>query len=335
MSNAPFSKLFVGDAGFCLRQFPDHSVDMVLTSPPYANGLRNYGVKGQLGQEASVGEWVDNVVTALEPLQRVLTEQGTLWLNVDDSYSRTPGQGAPRKGLLLGPERLAIALSEHGWIVRNKLVWKKSNGLPTAVTDRLRHQWEAVYVLARSPRYFFDLDAVRVPHESRPPKRKDTHAPRNRPDAWQGRYGDRGDGLKRNRALGKVGHDLGKNPGDVWTIPVSNGHGGHHATFPLGLAERSIQAGCPELVCLSCQTPWRRKVVHRLGTVAVRSGLGQMCHCDDTATRPGIVLDPFMGSGTTAVAAEKLGRDWRGIELNPHFARMAEYRIIAARNGEG
>ncbi|MDQ1204649.1 hypothetical protein QE377_001008 [Microbacterium sp. SORGH_AS 862] len=214
-------RLLIGDAATTLATLPAASVDMVLTSPPYANGLRDYGVAGQLGNEATVQEWVDDVLAALTPLERVLKPDGTLWLNVGDSYSRTPGEGAPRKSLLLGPERLALAMIERGWLLRNKVVWAKPNGLPTAVTDRLRNKWEVVYVFARTPKYFFDLDAVRVPHLTRPPRRRESLPARTRPDTWQGRKGDRGDGLQRLRARGRVGHDLGSNPGDVWLIPVS------------------------------------------------------------------------------------------------------------------
>nr|WP_307327269.1 site-specific DNA-methyltransferase [Microbacterium sp. SORGH_AS_1204] len=215
----------------------------------------------QLGNEANVQGWVDNMLRVVEPLKDVLKPSGTLWLNVGDSYSRTPGNGAPKKSLLLGPERLAIAMVESGWVLRNKVVWAKPNGLPTAVSDRLRNQWEVVYVFTKSPQYFFDLDAVRRPHLTRPPKRRDALPGRTGPDTWQGKHGDRGDGLKRNRALGTVGHDLGANPGDVWTIAVSAWKGDHHATFPVTLAEQCVRAGCPEGICARCGTPWRRGLV--------------------------------------------------------------------------
>ncbi|MEV7767872.1 site-specific DNA-methyltransferase [Microbacterium sp. NPDC086615] len=325
-------RLLVGDAASTLETLPPESVDMVLTSPPYANALRDYGMDDQLGHEGSVQGWVDNMLRVIEPLKAVLKLSGTLWLNVGDSYSRTPGNGAPKKSLLLGPERLAIAMVESGWVLRNKVVWAKPNGLPTAVSDRLRNQWEVVYVFTKSPRYFFDLDAVRAPHLTRPPRRRE-HAPtRTGPDPWQGKHGDRGDGLKRNRALGKVGHDLGKNPGDVWTIPVSAWKGDHHATFPVALAEQCVRAGCPEGICGHCGTPWRRGLVRKLGGAAVRGALRQTCDCPDALPQQGVVLDPFMGSGTTAIAAENLGRDWQGIELNPDYAKLALARIDGARS---
>lgn len=326
------ARLTIGDAATTLSALPPNSVDMVLTSPPYANGLRDYGVNGQLGTEGTVQGWVNNMLQVIAPLRRVLKPTGTLWLNVGDSYSRTPGNGTPKKSLLLGPERLAIAMVESGWILRNKVVWQKPNGLPTAVRDRLRNQWEVVYVFAKSPTYYFDLDAVRRPHLTRPPKRRDHFPRRTSPDAWQGKHGDRGDGLKRNRALGRVGHDLGANPGDVWTIPVSSWKGDHHATFPVSLAEQCVRAGCPEGICRHCGTPWKRGLVRKLGAAAVRGALQQACLCPDALPQQGVVLDPFMGSGTTAIAAENLGRDWQGIELNPDYAKLAVERIEEARH---
>lgn len=321
----------IGDAAEQLQRFPDHFADMVVTSPPYANGLRDYGVAGQLGREATVDQWVDNVANALTPLERVLKPTGTLWLNVGDAYSRAQHQGAPAKSLFLGPERLALRLLEDGWCLRNKIIWAKPNGMPTNVHDRLRNGWEAVYLFTRSPHYFFDLDAVRIPHTTRPRKRTDPTHPRGRRDEWQGKHGDRGDGLKRNRALGRVGHDLGKNPGDVWSIPVSSWRGDHHATFPVTLAAQCIRAGAPEKICTVCDTPWRRSI-RRLGAVAYRGALAQQCSCVNAPTHAGIVLDPFMGSGTTAIAAEQLRRDWAGIDLNPEYAAMAMQRISQARS---
>jgi DNA modification methylase len=129
---------------------------------------------------------------------------------------------------------------------------------------------------------------------------------------------------------GLSGHPLGKNPGDVWTLPTAAYRGPHHAVFPLALAERPIQAGCPERRCRRCRRPWRRETIRTLGQLAVRGALQPSCDCR-AAWEPGLVLDPFMGSGTTAIAAERQGRRWLGIELNPEFARLAEERIAQAR----
>jgi DNA modification methylase len=129
------------------------------------------------------------------------------------------------------------------------------------------------------------------------------------------------------RAQGRVGHPRGKNPGDVWTLPTSGYRGAHRATMPVELARRAIAAACPELRCTACRRPWQRERVREVGHAALRP----TCRCE-ADIEPGIVLDPFMGSGTTAVAAEQLGRDWLGIELNPGYAAEAMERIEVERD---
>ncbi|MCU1479807.1 MAG: methylase [Subtercola sp.] len=318
----------IGDAAETLKTMRSSSVDMVLTSPPYFR-LRDYGTDGQLGLEATVEEWVDGLVAVVDELSRVLTSRGTLWLNVGDTYSTRSDQGAQKKSLLMAPERLALALLKRGWILRNKIVWAKPNGMPTSATDRLATKWEAVYVFSRSKRYHFDLDAIRQPHLTRPPKAKaETRPPTREP--WQGPNGDSASGLAAMKASGRVGHVLGKNPGDVWSIPTSVWRGAHHAVFPVALAERAITAGCPQRICGECRAPYIRRI-KRLGAVAVKSKFMTACECSDGSSTPGVVLDPFMGAGTTAIAAERLGRDWLGVELNPEFAALAVSRIRADR----
>lgn len=325
----PRNEMLVGDALTYLTALPDSSADCVVTSPPYF-ALRNYGTDGQLGLEASVEAWVNNLAAVSAQVRRVLVPTGTFWLNLGDTYATHHRQGAPRKSLLLAPERLALRLLRDGWIIRNKIVWAKPNPMPTSVADRLNTTYELVYVLARQPRYFFDLDAIREPHRSSP------HAPAPSPrtaaarEAWRGPNGMAASGLASLKAQGCVGHPLGKNPGDVWTITPGGYRSAHHATYPLVLAERMIAAGCPEARCTMCHLPWRQKVTRRLGATATRAVLAPTCTCG-AGSEPGLVLDPFMGSGTTAVAAENLGRDWLGIELNPDFAAVARSRIAAAR----
>lgn len=292
----PVGQILVGDAGQQLRHLPEGSVDMVLTSPPYFR-LRDYQVPGQIGLEAHVDQWVDELVVVMAGVRRVLKPTGTLWLNLGDSYSTHARQGAPRKSLLLGPEGLASRMVASGWVLRSKIIWAKANPMPSSVRDRFACAHEYVYVFAKSDRYYFDLDAVRVPHRSSAraePKPKPTGQPTSRParEAWRGPNSDNASGLTELHARGIVGHRLGKNPGDVWTIPSSNFRGAHHATFPVALARRAIAAGCPP---------------------------------------GGVVLDPFMGAGTTAVAAEQLVRAWVGIELNSEFAAVARRRIQDAR----
>ncbi len=322
-------EVIVGDAKAELAKLPEGSVDMVLTSPPYFR-LRDYAVTGQLGLEPTVNDWVSGLRDVAREVARVLVPTGSFWLNVGDTYSTGERDGAARKSLLLGPERLALALLEDGWRLRNKIVWQKANVMPSSVTDRLTCSWEALYVFVRADRYFFDLDAVRVPHTSTPPKRQQPRLIRTKRAQWLGPNTDDATGLARMKAAGRVGHPLGKNPGDVWRIPASNYRGSHHATFPIALAELAIRAGCPEQRCTVCRTPYRRPVhrqmVKGIGETAVRGALTPQCSCAASA-EPGIVLDPFFGAGTTALGAIENQRDWLGIELSPHFAREARERI--------
>lgn len=327
----PRNQILVGDALDRVRELPDASVDCAVTSPPYFR-LRNYDHDNQLGLEAHVDDWVAGLQALLTEVRRVLVPTGTIWLNLGDSYSTKPAEGAGRKSLLLGPERLALQLVKDGWLVRNKIVWAKTNTIPTSVADRLATKHEFIYVLARSPTYFFDLDTIREPHVSRPPNHRASTRPASRkPDrpAWLGPNSDGDRGLAALHAVGLLGHPLGKNPGDVWRLAVSGYRGPHFATFPVSLAQRMIQAGCPEQRCSECRTAYKRPV-RRLGAVATRLALRAMCDCD-AAGEPGLVLDPFIGSGTTAIAAETLGRDWLGIELNPDYVALATDRIDGER----
>jgi len=327
MTVAIRNRLLVGDALDRLRELPDSSIDMALTSPPYFR-LRNYDADGQIGLEPHVDHWVDSLAAVSTEVHRVLVPTGTYWLNLGDTYSTHHNQGASRKSLVMAPERLALQLQRSGWIIRNKIVWAKPNPMPSNILDRLNCTYELIYVLAKQPAYFFDLDAIRQPHRSQPTKPQQIH-PRSKED-WRGPNGDGVKGLDLLKRDGRVGHPLGKNAGDVWWLATSSFRGAHHATFPLSLATRAIQAGCPELRCAACRRPWRRRVIRLLGGTATRTAAGPTCECA-TASEPGIVLDPFMGSGTTAVAAENLARDWCGIELNPDFAALANQRIEAAR----
>jgi site-specific DNA-methyltransferase (adenine-specific) len=218
-----------------------------------------------------------------------------------------------------------------GWILRNKIIWAKRNPMPSPVRDRLSCTWEAVYLLARQRGYFFDLDAIRLTHTSRKEPAKKSRA-WSVPSQW--RVTPTGHtGLDALNAEGRVGHPLGKNPGDVWRLSTAAYRGPHHAVFPLALAERPILAGCPERRCTRCRLPWRREVRRELAHLAIVGDLRASCGCG-AASEPGVVLDPFIGSGTTAIAAEKHGRDWLGIEINKQFARNALARIAAARMRE-
>ena len=328
MNRLPRNEILTGDARTVLARLPRASADCVVTSPPYFR-LRNYQHPDQIGLETGIDGWVNELRLVLAGLARVLKPTGSMWLNLGDSYSRHSQAGAPPKSLLLGPERLALAMIEDGWTIRNKIVWAKPNPMPASVGDRLATTWEVIYFATRSRRYFFDLDAIRIPHRTRSTavRRAITKRPQGRPD-WAGPLAGSNGGLGRMKAAGRSGHLLGKNPGDVWNFATSNFRGAHFATFPIRLLDRPLRATCPERVCERCGTPHQRRAA-RVGSTR----LIPTCTCR-AGWKPGVVLDPFLGSGTTAVAANALGRDWVGIELNPDFVDLANQRIAEASSSE-
>lgn len=323
-----------GDVRKKLRELQEDSVDCVITSPPYFR-LRNYGNKNQIGLETHVDQWVKELCDLFSDLAKVLKDSGSVWLNLGDSYSRNTNAGAPAKSLLLAPERLLLALSKSGWIVRNKIVWAKTNPMPSSVRDRLAAKHEYIYFLTRSPKYFFDLDAIRSPHKTGPLTRPRAHATyppvSATPPSWAGPLAGNNSGLTAMKRNGRKGHVLGKNPGDVWPMATASFRGAHFATFPKQLIERPLLASCPEKVCSECGAPWIREPAKTLGHLAVTGELAASCECH-SETRPGVVLDPFFGAGTVALVAEELGRSWIGIELSSKYAALATRRIQDARD---
>lgn len=285
-----------GDALDVARELPAGAADCIVTSPPYF-GLRDYGEPGQYGLEATPAEYVETMRALFAELRRVLADDGTLWLNLGDSYAGSWGNqghksdrddlnaarrrcgaytatthtGSIRPGMpaaknLMGvPWRVAFALQDDGWILRNAIIWHKPNAMPSSVTDRLSGRYEHVFMFSESPRYWFDLDAVRVEYGGdRDPSRRARSGAVNKVNsvatAWQ--------------------EDRGRNPGDVWEIPTQPFPGAHFAVFPVALPQRCILAGC----------------------------------------KPGgTVLDPFNGSGTTGLAAQRTGRRYIGIDLNREY----------------
>lgn len=259
--------LWHGDALAILREMPEASVDCVVTSPPYF-GLRDYGVEGQQGAEDTMAEYVAGMVSVFAEVRRVLATDGTCWLNLGDSYSSNPSwgrgkstlggrpqnaiprgprgdgvnrTGVPTKNLLGIPWRVAFALQDDGWWLRNDIIWAKPNGMPESIADRLSTKHEHVFLLTKSARYAFDLDALREPHataEREGPRR--SYAPgsassmssKGEHQAMTGAFA----GLPLNSA--------GRNPGDVWTLPTQPFPDAHFATMPVALAECCVLAGC-------------------------------------------------------------------------------------------
>jgi site-specific DNA-methyltransferase (adenine-specific) len=317
MSELLRNTILTGDAVSVLAELPESSVDCVVTSPPYYQ-LRDYGVAGQLGLEPTVDDWAQGLVVVARQAARVLKPWGAFWLNLGDSFSRHPRYGAGAKGLLLAPERLVLLLARDGWLIRNKVIWAKTNPMPSSIRDRLSLTWEVIYLLVRSPHYYFDLNAIREPHTSA--GARSGRSPLGRRPDWAGPLAGTHDGLRRARPIGMPGHPLGKNPGDVWRVPTRGFAGAHFATFPPDLIRRPILATCPALVCRDCGKAWSPVTERGSGPA------GPVCTFP-ASPRPGVVLDPFCGSGTVGLVARELGRDWLGIEIKNEYVEMARSRL--------
>jgi site-specific DNA-methyltransferase (cytosine-N4-specific) len=305
--------MYAGDARTVLASMPERSANCIVTSPPYW-GKRDYGVAGQYGHEDTPNAYVETMRDVFAEARRVLADDGTCWLNLGDSYSVSGGgatgmhaylgehitthrpAGLGTKNLLGLPWRVAFALQADGWILRNAIIWHKPNAMPESVRDRLNCRHELLFLLTKSPAYWFDLDPIRVPHAAdtrrerptRPPGRPGTptrppkYGPGTPEVTGSSRYALR----RHNRR-----HPNGRNPGDVWSIPTRPYKGPHFAAYPIDLPLRCIAAGC----------------------------------------KPGgVVLDPFTGSGTTGLAALQLDRRFTGIDLSPDFARLAAGRLAQA-----
>lgn len=323
----PSHQILVGDCIDMMRTLPDQSVQCCVTSPPYF-GLRDYGVDGQTGLEATPAEFVEALVKVFNEVRRVLRDDGTLWLNLGDSYSsggrktRDPDEkllargasfraqdGLPEKNLIGIPWKVAFALQAEGWYLRQDIIWQKPNPMPESVTDRCTKAHEYVFLLSKKPQYYFDNQAIKEPatcgslgraadfdrsgnpvsEHVIPGQRFAQHRPR--PSAKRGSFEGKTEAMSdtgQNAFRAVV--DL-RNRRSVWSVPTRAFKEAHFATFPPDLIRPCILAGAP---------------------------------------RGGIVLDPFGGSGTTAVVAMQEGRKSILCELNPEYAAMAERRIAAA-----
>jgi len=224
--------LYHGDALEVARTLPSESADCIVTSPPYF-GLRDYGNDGQYGLEATPAEYVETMRALFSELRRVLASDGTLWLNIGDSY----GKG---KQLLGIPWLVAFALQADGWILRNSIIWAKQNGLPVNVTDRFHTRHETVFLFSKIARYGFDLDAVRVQHSDSSLKRYEAGLRAQEHPTAQ-RHTSDGNAIEAGFTPSK-----GVNPGDVWSLPAQPFAGAHFAVMPKEIARRAIVAGCKQ-----------------------------------------------------------------------------------------
>lgn len=365
-------RIIVGDALDKLRELPDQSARCCVTSPPYW-GLRDYGIAGQLGLEASPYEFVDKMVSVFREVHRVLTDDGTLWLNIGDSYvsgasSQRPSSqqgtnvggwtgkanqigrnGTPAgmkiKDLVLMPARLAIALQDDGWWVRSDIIWAKPNPMPEAVTDRPTKAHEYIFLLSKSPRYFYDADAIREALSENTHSRGGRDVPGNWNDAGFANSGE-GHGARTRK----------NNPKTPDSWDTSKGEGGHGSIHKHGRETSKIRSGnkarkaasdrgvpVPESAvgAVAGSVPWEDngsgrnarsvwtispepfKEAH-FATFPVE--LPKRCILAGSA-KGDTVLDPFGGAGTTGLVADRLGRNAVLLELNPEYAAMAERRI--------
>lgn len=303
----------IGDCRTLLAAMGDKSVHCVVTSPPYF-GLRDYGVDGQIGLEQTPDEYVAEMVAVFREVRRVLRDDGTLWLNLGDSYAANrkyqvsstkggkkhgPGQsvggrgskvpaGLKPKDLLMIPARVALALQADGWWLRSHIIWNKPNVMPESVRDRPTSAHESIFLLTKSEKYYFDHAAVREPASPASLARIGQASFANQ----TGGPKDYKNGTNPSRSARKTLENFAANPGrnirNVWTVPTTAFSGGHFAVFPPDLIEPCILAGCPS---------------------------------------QGTVLDPFGGAGTTGLVAKQHGRNAILLELNPEYAAMARERI--------
>ena len=345
-------KIYVGDALTVVRDWPDGFVHCCVTSPPYW-GLRSYIADDdpekalELGLEFTPEEYVAKMVEVFRGVRRVLRPDGTLWLNMGGGYigggreDNAGGKQATNRGSLHGPApipanlkpkdldgvpwRLAFALQADGWWLRQDIIWQKPNPMPESVTDRCTKSHEYIFLLTKKPSYFYDAHAVAEPLASDPRgwgrhSKKDPGARAVNPRPMFGP--DRG---------GRDGTDFGngktRNRRSVWTVSSRAFHGAHFATFPPKLIEPCILAGTSARgACPECGAPWER-IVEKSG--GATGGWRSTCQCPESDAAPCIVLDPFMGAGTTGLVAWAHNRKYLGIELNPEYAAMARERIAS------
>ncbi|AAX46849.1 cytosine methyltransferase [Cyanophage P-RSM3] len=298
------NKILYGDCRDTLKQF-DEQARTCVTSPPYY-GLRNYGnEENQIGQEKTPEEFIDQLVNVFKEVRNVLTDDGTLWVNLGDSYyNYRPGKGQsyPKQSVsktnqdlptqcnkrgnkldglkekdLIGiPWMFAFAMRSDGWYLRQDIIWHKPNPMPESVKDRCTKSHEYIFLLSKNKKYYYDNEAIKEPV-------KQDWGTRNRTN---GKYHNSGSGLSPHSGLTKS-YDR-KNKRDVWSITNKPYKGSHFAVFPPDLITPCILAG---------------------------------------SEKGDIILDPFMGSGTTAMVAKQLGRDYIGCELHEEYGNLIDQRV--------
>ena len=311
------NQIICGEAMTALKSIPDNCVHTCVTSPPYY-GLRDYGSGGQIGLEKTPEEYITRLVAVFSEVKRILRDDGTLWVNIGDSYAgsgkgsalypdsvKNTKQGTSKgmigaaaitevgwgnckpKDLIGVPWSLAFALRASGWYLRQDIIWHKPNPMPESVKDRCTKAHEYIFLLSKSKKYYFDSAIIK---ENCSEKNIADYMRRKTLNNKHGDYERIRPDLCRSRS-DYMPSDFKRNKRDVWTMQIKPHKGAHFATYPVELITPCILAGCPE---------------------------------------NGIVLDPFCGSGTTGVAAAKLKRKYILIDINAGYVNMAKQRLIAA-----
>lgn len=322
LKDEPELRLMNGDCREVLKTLPANSVNCCVTSPPYWN-LRDYGHKEQLGQEKTPQKYVENLVARMSGVRRVLQKDGTLWLNIGDSYSgsgcgggsisedaghhakvhgmsdnrkskdQTPPPGCKPKDMVGIPWMVALALREDGWYLRSDIIWHKPNPMPESVTDRPTRSHEYIFLLSKSQNYYYNADAIAEKCANGDPTSPRGSNGTSTPNS--GRRDKQGLGSRTYSGFNHRWDESEKletrNKRDVWTVPPAQYREAHFATFPTELIRPCILAGCP---------------------------------------RGGVVIDPFGGSGTTAQVCKEEGMSAVIIELNEEYNPLIKKRWESA-----
>lgn len=295
--------LYCGDCREILKKIPSESVNCCVTSPPYY-GLRDYGSEQQIGREDSPEEYIEKLADVFDEVKRVLCEDGTLWIVIGDTYATSAHHGAlPPKNLLGIPWKLAFKLQDRGWYLRQDIIWAKSNPMPESVKDRCTKSHEYIFLLSKSPHYYYDAETISEPIADSSIKRyaqdiasqkgsyaygKNGNMKAVLPRYGGKKYTNNPDVFYRTKSGSAYKFRPKRNKRDVWSVATKPYKGAHYAVFPENLVEPCVMAGCPA---------------------------------------GGTVLDPFCGASTVGVVCARFDREYIGIDVNAEYIRISKERL--------